>query len=226
MPCFLRRRGQLCSFGLGHGATRGGAASPPHRPPAALPRRPRAAPGRRALRLRRGALFRLPALGMVPLLQRGAIRRRGPAVVHAATCIHLRIRTGTLLVRLSVARYRVLPAMPYAPALLSYQIRDIGFLRYYRKEQLPNFALAAPMLAVTAAGVAAYWRADPHRVATLGLATQRMYTKPRELTALEQAVRLCRCARHAHRAEHACYHAQAPMCAADQRKRCAHAMMR
>ena len=68
-------------------------------------------------------------------------------------------------------------------------IRDIGFLRYYRKEQLPNFALAAPMLAVTAAGVVAYWRADPRRIATLGLATQRLYTKPRELTALEQAVR-------------------------------------
>ena len=45
------------------------------------------------------------------------------------------------------------------------------------------------MLAVTAAGVAAYWRADPRRVRTLGLVTQRLYTKPRELTALEQVVR-------------------------------------
>ena len=67
--------------------------------------------------------------------------------------------------------------------------RDIGFLRYYRAEQLPNFALAAPILAVTAAGVASYWRADPRRVATLGLLAQRQYTKPRELTALEQVVR-------------------------------------
>jgi phosphatidylinositol glycan class V len=91
-----------------------------------------------------------------------------------------------------LSRCRVLPAALTRPRLLSRQIRDIGFLRYYRKEQLPNFALAAPMLAVTAAGVVAYWRADPHRVATLGLATQRLYSKPRELTALEQAVRVRR----------------------------------
>ena len=81
--------------------------------------------------------------------------------------------------------------------------RDIGFLRYYRAEQLPNFALAAPMLAVTAAGVAAYWRADPRRVRTLGLVTQRLYTKPRELTALEQVVRACMRAGVVHALTHA-----------------------
>ena len=99
--------------------------------------------------------------------------------------------------RSSCARLTVLSSLFPFPFL----VRDIGFLRYYRAEQLPNFALAAPMFAVTVAGCAAYWRADPRRVRTLGLATQRLYAKPRELTALEQAVRYRMdvfCMLHAH----------------------------
>ena len=67
--------------------------------------------------------------------------------------------------------------------------RDVGLFRYYRPEQAPNFALAAPVLALTAAGVAAYVRADPRRALTLGLAVQLRQGKPRELVALEQQAR-------------------------------------
>ena len=69
------------------------------------------------------------------------------------------------------------------------QLRDIGLFRYYRPEQLPNFLLALPVLALTAAGVGAYVRADVRRVLTLGLTGQEQHTKPRELAALEQQVR-------------------------------------
>jgi uncharacterized membrane protein YgcG len=79
--------------------------------------------------------------------------------------------------------------------------RDVGFLRYFRAEQLPNFALAAPVLALTAAGVAAYVRADVRRAMRAGLAVSDAARrgKPRELAALEEA---------------------APLRAADQRARC------
>ena len=41
--------------------------------------------------------------------------------------------------------------------------------RYYEAKQLPNFLLAAPILALTAAGVRTYIRADPARWVTLGI---------------------------------------------------------
>ncbi|KAJ1891893.1 ER membrane glycoprotein subunit of the GPI transamidase complex-like protein [Kickxella alabastrina] len=46
---------------------------------------------------------------------------------------------------------------------------DIGFLRYYTLQQLPNFLLAAPMVVLSGAGLWAYATHDPLRVATLGL---------------------------------------------------------
>ncbi|KAJ1935028.1 ER membrane glycoprotein subunit of the GPI transamidase complex-like protein, partial [Kickxella alabastrina] len=46
---------------------------------------------------------------------------------------------------------------------------DIGFLRYYTLQQLPNFLLAAPMVVLSGAGLWAYAAHDPPRVATLGL---------------------------------------------------------
>ncbi len=68
--------------------------------------------------------------------------------------------------------------------------RDVGFLRYWRAAQIPNFALAAPVLLLTAAGVAAYVRADARRALTLGLITlDRPQGKPQELTALEEQAR-------------------------------------
>ncbi len=69
---------------------------------------------------------------------------------------------------------------------------DVGLFRYFRAEQLPNFALAAPMLALTAAGVAAYVRADVRRALRAGLATADAARrgKPRELAALEEAAPL------------------------------------
>lgn len=45
---------------------------------------------------------------------------------------------------------------------------DVGFLRYYTVQQLPNFALAAPMLLLSASGICAYVAHDPRRIVSLG----------------------------------------------------------
>ena len=102
----------------------------------------------------------------------------------------------------------------------------MGLFRYFRPEQAPNFALALPVLALTAAGVAAYARAEPWRAATLGLLVEARQGKPRELRALEQQARARRAAvrRVARRAAEAvcgiAVCAQAPQRAAEQQKRC------
>ncbi|KAJ2845527.1 ER membrane glycoprotein subunit of the GPI transamidase complex-like protein [Coemansia brasiliensis] len=45
---------------------------------------------------------------------------------------------------------------------------NVGFLRYYTLQQLPNFVLAAPMIALSVSGLYAFAAHDPLRVATLG----------------------------------------------------------
>ncbi|KAJ2824996.1 ER membrane glycoprotein subunit of the GPI transamidase complex-like protein [Coemansia erecta] len=45
---------------------------------------------------------------------------------------------------------------------------DVGFLRYYTLQQLPNFLLAAPMIVLSVAGLYTYVAHDPLRFATLG----------------------------------------------------------
>ncbi|KAJ2777996.1 ER membrane glycoprotein subunit of the GPI transamidase complex-like protein [Coemansia linderi] len=50
---------------------------------------------------------------------------------------------------------------------------DVGFLKYYTVQQLPNFALAAPMVALSLAGLYTYAAYDPLRVATLGWRQRR-----------------------------------------------------
>ncbi|KAJ2263954.1 ER membrane glycoprotein subunit of the GPI transamidase complex-like protein [Coemansia sp. RSA 376] len=53
---------------------------------------------------------------------------------------------------------------------------DVGFLRYYTVRQLPNFALAAPMVALSLAGLYTYAAFDPLRIATLGWRQRRSVT--------------------------------------------------
>ncbi|KAJ2717939.1 ER membrane glycoprotein subunit of the GPI transamidase complex-like protein, partial [Coemansia sp. Benny D115] len=67
------------------------------------------------------------------------------------------------------------PARPYCSGVLSTvygfvqaEYWDVGFLRYYTLQQLPNFLLAAPMVALSAAGLCAYAAHDPLMFATLG----------------------------------------------------------
>ncbi|KAJ2783749.1 ER membrane glycoprotein subunit of the GPI transamidase complex-like protein [Coemansia interrupta] len=45
---------------------------------------------------------------------------------------------------------------------------NVGFLRYYTLQQLPNFLLAAPMIGLSLAGLWTYLAYDPVRFATLG----------------------------------------------------------
>ncbi|KAJ2368848.1 ER membrane glycoprotein subunit of the GPI transamidase complex-like protein [Coemansia sp. RSA 2607] len=45
---------------------------------------------------------------------------------------------------------------------------NVGFMRYYTLQQLPNFLLAAPMIALSLAGLWTYVAHDPVRFATLG----------------------------------------------------------
>ncbi|KAJ1815789.1 ER membrane glycoprotein subunit of the GPI transamidase complex-like protein, partial [Coemansia sp. RSA 2598] len=45
---------------------------------------------------------------------------------------------------------------------------DVGFLRYYSLQQLPNFLLAAPMILLSVAGIWSYAAHDLARIASLG----------------------------------------------------------
>ncbi|KAF9963204.1 hypothetical protein BGZ70_007572 [Mortierella alpina] len=45
---------------------------------------------------------------------------------------------------------------------------NVGFMRYYEVKQIPNFLMAAPMVILSASGIACYARYDPRRMLTLG----------------------------------------------------------
>lgn len=47
-------------------------------------------------------------------------------------------------------------------------IRDVGFMRYYQIKQIPNFLMAAPMIALSASGIYHYITFDLTRVLSLG----------------------------------------------------------
>ncbi|KAJ2296853.1 ER membrane glycoprotein subunit of the GPI transamidase complex-like protein [Coemansia sp. RSA 2706] len=66
---------------------------------------------------------------------------------------------------------RGLPATMYGFVQAEYW--NVGFLRYYTLQQVPNFLLAAPMVALSVAGVYTYAAHDPVRLATLGWRRQR-----------------------------------------------------
>jgi phosphatidylinositol glycan class V len=44
----------------------------------------------------------------------------------------------------------------------------VGFFRYYEIKQIPNFAMAAPMIILSASGIYYYVKFDLHRAWTLG----------------------------------------------------------
>ncbi|KAI9474627.1 ER membrane glycoprotein subunit of the GPI transamidase complex-like protein [Coemansia sp. RSA 989] len=71
--------------------------------------------------------------------------------------------------------YPALDRRPYcngAPATLYSFVQaeywNVGFLKYYTWQQLPNFALAAPMIVLSGAGLCTFAARDPLYVATLG----------------------------------------------------------
>ncbi|KAJ2511305.1 ER membrane glycoprotein subunit of the GPI transamidase complex-like protein [Coemansia sp. RSA 1939] len=50
---------------------------------------------------------------------------------------------------------------------------DVGFMRYYTPNQIPNFALAVPMVVLALCGIWAYVVSDPVRAATLGMCSHK-----------------------------------------------------
>ncbi|KAJ1998917.1 ER membrane glycoprotein subunit of the GPI transamidase complex-like protein [Coemansia thaxteri] len=68
----------------------------------------------------------------------------------------------------SVPRPYCSSAVPSIYSFVQAEYWDVGFLRYYTMQQVPNFALAAPMVALSLAGLWAYVAHDPLRVAALG----------------------------------------------------------
>ncbi|GJJ70509.1 GPI mannosyltransferase 2 [Entomortierella parvispora] len=54
---------------------------------------------------------------------------------------------------------------------------NVGFLRYYEIKQIPNFAMAAPMIILSASGIYYYVKYDVHRALTLGRQSSQPETK-------------------------------------------------
>ncbi|KAL2917981.1 ER membrane glycoprotein subunit of the GPI transamidase complex-like protein [Polyrhizophydium stewartii] len=59
--------------------------------------------------------------------------------------------------------------LPSIYAFVQEHYWDNGFLRYFTPQQAPNFVLAAPIVAISVAGIAHFARQNPAAVLTLGL---------------------------------------------------------
>jgi len=56
-------------------------------------------------------------------------------------------------------------------------LRNVGFLRYYEIKQIPNFAMAAPMIILSVSGIYYYVKYDTHRALTLGRQSSQPQSK-------------------------------------------------
>nr|KAJ3400061.1 hypothetical protein HK105_004791 [Polyrhizophydium stewartii] len=127
--------------------------------------------GGRTLRIghaRRGghdrAVCGLPGTRLAPVLRIGGI---SSALVLAAAAKHIRLCAGALLVRRAMHVSAADVAAAHADS--SAADRDNGFLRYFTPQQAPNFVLAAPIVAISVAGIAHFARQHPAAALTFGL---------------------------------------------------------
>ncbi|KAI8520285.1 hypothetical protein Bbelb_000390 [Branchiostoma belcheri] len=63
--------------------------------------------------------------------------------------------------------------VPSAYSYIQDSFWDVGFLRYYQLKQIPNFVLAAPIIALCGLAVYSYCRVNWHVCRTLGLGAER-----------------------------------------------------